>query len=90
LVFAGDMIGGISIDFRLLFTVTAIAILGMLIGTQLSKKTRRRQTQTCFRLVRAAYGNLHHRQRNFPQITLCDKSHSLFVSGLLILRYNPN
>ncbi|WP_298223917.1 sulfite exporter TauE/SafE family protein [Flavobacterium sp.] len=36
--FAGDMIGGISIDFRLLFTVTAIAILGMLIGTQLSKK----------------------------------------------------
>lgn len=36
--FAGDMIGGIVINYQLLFTITAIAIIGMLIGTQLSKK----------------------------------------------------
>ena len=36
--FAGDVIGGIVINYQLLFIVTGIAIIGMLIGTQLSKK----------------------------------------------------
>jgi uncharacterized membrane protein YfcA len=36
--FTGDLINGISINYQLLFTVTLIAIVGMLIGTQLSKK----------------------------------------------------
>jgi uncharacterized protein len=36
--FTGDLINGITINYQLLFTVTAIAIIGMLIGTQLSKK----------------------------------------------------
>ncbi|WP_309641493.1 sulfite exporter TauE/SafE family protein [Flavobacterium sp.] len=36
--FTGDMIGGIAIDYKLLFAITIIAIVGMIIGTQLSKK----------------------------------------------------
>jgi len=36
--FTGDLMNGITINYQLLFTVTAIAIIGMLIGTQLSKK----------------------------------------------------
>ncbi len=36
--FTGDLINGITINYQLLFTVTLIAIVGMLIGTQLSKK----------------------------------------------------
>jgi hypothetical protein len=36
--FTGDLINGISINYQLLLTITAIAIVGMLIGTQLSKK----------------------------------------------------
>lgn len=36
--FTGDLINGITINYQLLFIVTGIAIVGMLIGTQLSKK----------------------------------------------------
>lgn len=36
--FTGDLINGISINYQLLLTITAIANVGMLIGTQLSKK----------------------------------------------------
>ncbi len=36
--FAADVIGGVVLNYQLLLTVTAIAIIGMLIGTQLSKK----------------------------------------------------
>ncbi|RTY88981.1 sulfite exporter TauE/SafE family protein [Flavobacterium sp. RSP49] len=36
--FGGDVLNGISINFRLLFTISAIAILGLFIGTYLSKK----------------------------------------------------
>jgi uncharacterized protein len=36
--FSGDIMNGIPINYSLLFTLTSIAILGMLIGTQLSKK----------------------------------------------------
>jgi hypothetical protein len=36
--FSGDIVGGISINYQLLFTITIIAIVGMIIGTQLSKK----------------------------------------------------
>ncbi|NHM07385.1 sulfite exporter TauE/SafE family protein [Flavobacterium sp. CYK-4] len=36
--FGGDLLSGIPIDYSLLLTITAIAIIGMLIGTQLSKK----------------------------------------------------
>ena len=36
--FTGDLINGITVNYQLLFTVTLIAIVGMLIGTQLSKK----------------------------------------------------
>ena len=36
--FSGDVINGITINFQFLFTITSIAIIGMLIGTQLSKK----------------------------------------------------
>ncbi len=36
--FTGDLINGITINYPLLFTITTIAIVGMLIGTQLSKK----------------------------------------------------
>ena len=36
--FSGDLFGGITINYQLLFTITCIAIIGMIIGTQLSKK----------------------------------------------------
>lgn len=36
--FTGDVINGIVINYQLLLTITAIAIVGMLIGTQLSKR----------------------------------------------------
>lgn len=36
--FAGDLAGSIAIDYTLLFTVTSIAVIGMLIGTRLSQK----------------------------------------------------
>ena len=36
--FTGDVLNGIVIDYKLLFTISSIAILGMLVGTQLSKK----------------------------------------------------
>jgi uncharacterized membrane protein YfcA len=36
--FAGDVVGGVVMNYQLLFTIAAIAIIGMLIGTQLSKK----------------------------------------------------
>jgi uncharacterized membrane protein YfcA len=36
--FTGDIIGGSTLDFKLLFSISAIAILGLFIGTQLSKK----------------------------------------------------
>lgn len=36
--FSGDVINGIHIDYTLLLTISTIAIIGMLIGTQLSKK----------------------------------------------------
>jgi uncharacterized membrane protein YfcA len=36
--FSGDVINGIIINYQFLFTITSIATVGMLIGTQLSKK----------------------------------------------------
>lgn len=36
--FGGDVFKGISIDYKLLFTISIIAIIGMFIGTYLSKK----------------------------------------------------
>ncbi len=36
--FTGDVINGVPIQYPFLFTIAAIAIVGMLIGTQLSKK----------------------------------------------------
>jgi uncharacterized membrane protein YfcA len=36
--FTGDMINGVEVNYKLLLSITSIAILGMLIGTQLSKK----------------------------------------------------
>ena len=36
--FSGDVINGITINYQFLFTITSIAIIGMLIGTQVSKK----------------------------------------------------
>lgn len=36
--FTGDIVSGISINYSVLLTITAIAIVGMLIGTRLSKK----------------------------------------------------
>ncbi len=36
--FTGDMINGVEVNYKLLLTITSIAIVGMLIGTQLSKK----------------------------------------------------
>jgi uncharacterized membrane protein YfcA len=36
--FSGDMINGVAIDFYLLFKISIVAIVGMLIGVQLSKK----------------------------------------------------
>jgi uncharacterized membrane protein YfcA len=36
--FSGDIINGIPIDYTFLLTLTSIAVFGMLIGTQLSKK----------------------------------------------------
>lgn len=36
--FTGDMINGVAVNYKLLLTITSIAIVGMLIGTQLSKK----------------------------------------------------
>lgn len=36
--FGGDVLNGIEINYKLLFTISAIAIIGMFIGTYLSKK----------------------------------------------------
>lgn len=36
--FAGDILNNIQLNYQLLFTITVIAIMGMLIGTSLSKK----------------------------------------------------
>jgi uncharacterized membrane protein YfcA len=36
--FIGDIFKGVSINYQLLFTLTGIAIIGMLLGTQFSKK----------------------------------------------------
>jgi len=36
--FGGDLINGVTINYTLLFSITAIAIVGMFIGTALSKK----------------------------------------------------
>lgn len=36
--FSGDLINGSAINYQLLFTVTSIAIIGLLIGTQLSRR----------------------------------------------------
>jgi uncharacterized membrane protein YfcA len=36
--FAGDVINGILLNCQLLFTLTAIAVVGIFIGTALSKK----------------------------------------------------
>jgi len=36
--FAGDVLSGVQLNYKLLFTISAIAIIGMLVGTVLSKK----------------------------------------------------
>jgi len=36
--FGGDLINGVTINYTILFSITAIAIVGMIIGTALSKK----------------------------------------------------
>jgi uncharacterized membrane protein YfcA len=36
--FSGDLFGGVKLDLTLLLTITAIAMLGLIIGTKLSKK----------------------------------------------------
>lgn len=36
--FTGDLLGGVKLDFTLLFTISAMAMLGLFIGTRLSKK----------------------------------------------------
>lgn len=36
--FGGDLLGGIELDYRLLFIISIMAIIGLFIGTQLSKK----------------------------------------------------
>lgn len=46
--FAGDALGGAPIDYSLLLTISAIAIVGMLIGTQLSKKINGAQLKPAF------------------------------------------
>lgn len=46
--FAGDALGGASINYTLLLTISGIAIVGMLIGTQLSKKINGAQLKPAF------------------------------------------
>jgi uncharacterized membrane protein YfcA len=36
--FGGDLLGGVELNYRLLFIISAMAIVGLFIGTQLSKK----------------------------------------------------
>ncbi|EIA08487.1 sulfite exporter TauE/SafE family protein [Flavobacterium frigoris] len=36
--FSGDLLGGVKLDFTLLISITAMAMVGLFIGTQLSKK----------------------------------------------------
>ena len=36
--FGGDVLGGVPLDYKLLFIISIMAIVGLLIGTQLSKK----------------------------------------------------
>ena len=36
--FGGDLLGGVHLDFQLLFIISIMAIIGLFIGTQLSKK----------------------------------------------------
>lgn len=46
--FAGDALGGAPINYTLLLTISGIAIFGMLIGTQLSKKINGAQLKPAF------------------------------------------
>lgn len=46
--FTGDMINGVEVNYKLLFTITGIAIVGMLIGTQLSKKINGSKLEPAF------------------------------------------
>lgn len=36
--FSGDLLGGVKLDLSMLFTISAMAMIGLFIGTQLSKK----------------------------------------------------
>lgn len=36
--FSGDLLGGVKLDLTMLFTISAMAMIGLFIGTQLSKK----------------------------------------------------
>jgi hypothetical protein len=36
--FSGDLLGGIQLDYHILFMITIMALIGLIIGTQLSKK----------------------------------------------------
>jgi uncharacterized membrane protein YfcA len=49
----------VKIDWKLLATISSIAIVGIIIGSQLSKKSTEK-TQTCIRMVHSCDGNLHH------------------------------
>ena len=46
--FAGDVVTGMSLDVTLLLTITAIAIIGLVIGTQLSKKIDGKKLKPAF------------------------------------------
>jgi uncharacterized protein len=46
--FTNDVLNHVILDYRLLFVITAIAIVGMLIGTEISKKINNEKLKTTF------------------------------------------
>jgi uncharacterized membrane protein YfcA len=46
--FAGDVLNGVHINYQLLLSVSGIAIIGMLIGTSLSKKIDGKKLKPAF------------------------------------------
>jgi len=73
--FTGDL-GKEQMDWSLLLTITALAIVGIFMGNSLSKKISAESLKKGFRLVCTHHGYLHHHQRTFFIIPLNQNSFS--------------
>ena len=64
----------VKIEWKLLVSITVIAVAGIIMGSKLSKKDRRQKTETCIWVVYPDHGYLYHYERNLPLMFLCNKS----------------